>query len=568
MFGGSLLSIRRGRRPPFLGLDIGNYSVKALKFGLTKRGPIIEDLVEMEIPLEIRQSGRKPEALAEVVKTCLAKGGILNKDAVVMVTGTNAFIRRILMPPMPMEELEEAIPFEAAKYVPFPIEDAALDYTLVGERKEGDVKKLDILLVAVPKEVLEQEASVGRAAGLEPLAVNVAPIALWNTFQLSETGVGEEIVAQLDIGYKKSTICFFNRGILEFSRTINVGGNDITESLMSAALLGGEGGKRTLTYDEAEAMKFKHGFPPSVEQGAAESGIDLFQVSMLMRPVLEKLLNEIRTSFEFYGTKFAAPRLDKVILSGGGSMLKGLKDFLSGELGIEVKTADTFQRMNFAEGISKEDVKDVSPAFAVVFGLAAWEIGDLSLLPRKRHHKQERSPVFAFVVLGIMTAMIISYFYWGTHTAKTAYTQKLREKVTRLAEFTRISVSTRAIKLAARRRELMAEINTFPRELRQSIDCADALKRLRHSLPNNIHLKEVNISPTKYVSRKGKKEINVRGAALAIDERGPTVSDFMTALEGSPVFNDVRLLYMEEDEGYTVEGSKFHLSFQCNPVGD
>ncbi|MEE9201222.1 MAG: type IV pilus assembly protein PilM [Candidatus Brocadiales bacterium] len=570
MFGQGILSGQKGKRAPFLGLDIGSYSIKALKFGLTKEGPVIEDLAEMEIPLDVRQLGRDPEALAKAVRTCLEDGGIDTKGVVIiMITGANAFIRRITMPPMPLEELEAAIPFVAAKFVPFPIEQAALDYTLVGEKEEDGVMKQDILLVATPRDILEREIGVTQAMGLKPIAATVAPIALWNSFQLSESGTEGRVIAQLDIGYERSSICFFNEGLLEFARTVNVGGNDITKSLMSAALLGGEEGKRTLTYEEAEAIKFEHGFPPAGKEGTTKEGVALSQVSMLTRPVLEKLLNEIRMSFDFYSTKFHAPKSEKVVLSGGGALLKGLKDFLAGELGMEVELAAPFRKVRFADGLSKEGVKAVSPAFAMVFGLAAWEVGDMSLLPRIRA-KRDRNLVVTFVALGMATTLVMFYFYWGIHDEKRVYEVELQNKMSQLAEFTRMSVSTRAHKLIKRRNELMAKINAFPRELRGSIDSARVLKELRLSMPGNVSLREVEISPIKEVSKMGggKKGVNVRGTAFAIDERGPTVADFMYALESSPVFDKVRLLYMEEDEGFTVGGSKFHLGLRCStPVG-
>jgi type IV pilus assembly protein PilM len=570
MFGKGLPLIRRRKEAPFLGLDVGNYSVKVLKFGLKSRlmnnsGPVVESVLEKEIPLRVRQSKRDLEALAEVVRACLAEGGIEPKGNVaIMITGANAFIRRILMPPMPHDELESVMPFEAAKFVPFPIEQAVLDYTVVCERKEEDVKKQDILLVATSKEVLEQEVTIARATGLEPVAASVAPIALWNTFQLSETGAEKEIVALIDIGYKRSTICFFNNGILEFARTINVGGNDVTESLMSTALSEGEESRRTLTYEEAEAIKLKYGFPPAGDTHTTQEGIALSQVSTLMRPVLEKLLNEMRISFDFYGTNFQAPSLDKIIISGGGAMLKGLKGFLAGELGIEVETANPFQKMDFAGDVSKEDVIKVSPAFAAVFGLASWEAGDLSLLPQSKV-RMGQTPVTVLTAIGLATALVIGSLYWVTQREKAAYEQELKMKVARLAEFGRIGVRT--IELAAKRKRLMEELNTFPRELRESIDCANSLRELRLALPNNIRLKEVNIAPLTFESGKGKKEIKIKGMSFATDEKGPSVSDFMTALEDSSVFDDVRLISLEADKNYTAECSRFQVSSQCNSIG-
>lgn len=564
MLGQDLLSLLRrgGGGPPFLGLDIGNYSVKALKFGRTKAGLEVEDLAEMEIPLEIRQEGRAPEVMAEVINTCLAEGNIVSKDAVIMVSGPQVFIRRVTLPPIPQEELEAALPFEAAKYVPFPIEQAALDYVIMGEKEEEGVKKLDILLVATPREAVEQELSIARAAGLRPVALSVAPMALWNAFQLSEIEAEEKMVALLDIGYKRTTISFFNKGVLEFTRTINLGGNDITESLRIVSLIETEDGKRTLTYEEAEAIKLEHGFPPSTEAGTTEEGIALTQISMLMRPTLEKLLSEIRMSFDFYVTEFQVLKVDRAIISGGGAALKGLKDFLSGELGMEVELANPFQGVDFTGGVSEEDVKAVAPAFAVVLGLAAWETHDLSLLPRKKA-KKEVSPTTAFVALGGVVAIVVFYIYWSASGEMANARAELDKRVSELA--TLGTASARALQLSAKKRSLQTEIDSFPQVLRESIDCAKVLIELRHSIPDNMRLEEVNVAPQTPMG--GKKMLKIWGTAFSMDEKGPSVSNLMVALENSSLFDDVRLLYLEENKKYTVEGSKFQLSCQCKPGG-
>ncbi|MFQ5861928.1 MAG: type IV pilus assembly protein PilM [Candidatus Brocadiales bacterium] len=558
-----LLSIQIGSKGPFLGLDMGNYSIKALKFGLTKSGPEIENLAEMEIPLEARKEGRDPKLMVEAVKTCLAKGSIVTKDVVIMVTGSYVFIRRITLPPMPQEEIEAVIPFEAAKFVPFPPEQAALDYIIVGKKEEEGVEKHDILVAATPKEAVEQEISIARAAGLKPVAVSVVPMTLWNTFQLTEAKAEEKIVALLDIGYKRSTICFFNKGVLEFTRTVNQGGNDVTESLMTMAMVDGEGGRRVLTYEEAEAVKLEYGFPSREGMGTTKDGIALTQVSMLMRPGLEKLLGEIRMSFNFYTTEFQVPEVDKCIISGGGAALKGLKDFLASELGMEVELINPFRGILFEEGVSEGDVEEAAPAFVAALGLAAWETGDLSLLPRKRL-KKERSLIGAYVTLGIITALVIGYLYWEVRSAKVGYTVELGKKMTQLAELTQMS--SKASKLSTRRKALIAAMSAFPPELRKSVDCAKVIRELRLSLPNNVRLEEVEISPETNIGWE--KIMKVRGVAFPAEEEGPTVSILMAALKNSPLFDDVRLLYLEGNKDYTTEGSRFQLFCRCNPIGD
>ncbi len=257
----STIKLKKGKGSTMLGIDIGSYWIKVLELSLTSTGPLIKGLAKKELPPEMRKGERDPRAVAELIKDCLAEGGISARDVVAMVSGSQVFIRRITMPPMPQEELDEVIPFEATKHVSFPVEQLEVDYMIVGEKEVDGVRNQDILLVATPKEVVEQQKSIIREAGLRTVAVTVAPMVLWKTFLLGKKAYEEKVIALLDIGYERATISLLNNGILEFTRTINLGGDEVTSSLMTEPLVKGEGGSRTLTYEEAEDIKRKYGGP-------------------------------------------------------------------------------------------------------------------------------------------------------------------------------------------------------------------------------------------------------------------------------------------------------------------
>ena len=240
----SSFKLKKGNGRTMLGIDIGSYWIKVLELSLTSTGPEIKGLAKKELPPEMRKAERDPKAVAELIKECLAEGGISARDVVVMVSGSQVFIRRITMPPMPQEELDEVIPFEATKQVSFPVEQLEVDYIIVGEKEVDGVKNQDILLVATPKEVVEQQKSIIREAGLRTVAVTVAPMVLWKAFQLSNKAYEEKVIALLDIGHERTTISLLNNGILEFTRAINLGGDEVTSSLMTEPLVTGRGKAR------------------------------------------------------------------------------------------------------------------------------------------------------------------------------------------------------------------------------------------------------------------------------------------------------------------------------------
>lgn len=135
-----------------IGLDIGSYSVKALGISFTGTGQRVECLAMVEVPLEKRENRRGPELFTELIKDCLEKGSIVERDVAIMVSGPQVLVRRIIMPIMPKEELDDVIPFEVKKHVSFSTEQMVMDYMIAGEKDEDGINKLDIILVAVPRE--------------------------------------------------------------------------------------------------------------------------------------------------------------------------------------------------------------------------------------------------------------------------------------------------------------------------------------------------------------------------------------------------------------------------------
>ena len=547
----------KGKR--LIGLDIGNYSIKALGVYANGTGQKIECLAMSEADRETRQNGRDPEVMTELIKNCLAEGRIVGKDVAIMVSGAQVFIRRITMPPMPEEELDEVIPFEVQKYVSMPIDKMAVDYMIVGKKEEDGVNKLDVILVAAPRELVEQELSIARAAGLKPVAISVAPMVQWKTFTLRNSEQRDKVSAMVDIGYERTVISFFNKGVLEFTRSINLGGNDVTKSLISAPI--SEAGKelRTLLYDDADALKREHGFPSSREVGTTKDGISFAHLSMLMRPVLEKLLSEIRASFDFYTTEFHVPHVEKIIISGGGSELKGLREFLANEMGMEVESANPMLGAKYADGISEEITAASTPSLVTAYGLATWEKEELNLISGKKKSESIASIPALAAPCGI-AAMAMLFFYLSISGGVAGARAELEGKKKELSSLS--PATKRVMQLSSKKRKLLAERNSYPQVLREDIDSAIILKEIRLHTADNIRLEYISFLSETPAAEK--KKIKITGTAFFLDKRGSAISDFMTALEDSIRFDDVRLLNVEQDKDYTSEGLKFQISCLCN----
>ncbi len=218
-----------------------------------------------------------------------------------------------------------------------------------------------------------------------------------------------------------------------------------------------------------------------------------------------------------------------------------------------------FQSADFAGGISKDDFMEVATAFVMPLGLAAWEKGDMSFLRMKKAAaKKKRSFIKPLVAPSCVAVILILILYWSVSAKLAGISAELDNKTKELTSLNPLRDATQT--LIAKKGKLQAEMESYPLSLlKEGMDPARILEDLRLCAPDNIRLEQINV-----IEQGGKRFIRVSGTTFFLDERGPAMSDFMAALKDSPLFDDVRLVSVEEEESYTIDGLKFMLSCQYN----
>ncbi|NQU42804.1 type IV pilus assembly protein PilM [bacterium] len=200
---------------PTIGLDIGSRLVKAVQ--LKKKGKQIE--LEKFAVQEIYPSGEKPRdaasqrrAVLEAVQQALTKAKISVSQAVSAVAGEAIIVRYIQLPPMPEEEVKNALRFEAEEYIPFRVEDVNIDSAVIGYSGEGQTRRMDVLLVCARKDHINEHVNLIRDAGLTPVTVDVDSFAFLNCYEINYDPDPQEVVALVNIGGDITTISVYSAG--------------------------------------------------------------------------------------------------------------------------------------------------------------------------------------------------------------------------------------------------------------------------------------------------------------------------------------------------------------------
>ncbi|MCL7486889.1 MAG: type IV pilus assembly protein PilM [Desulfobulbaceae bacterium] len=335
-----------------VGVDIGSSAVKACQLQKSGNTYTLVALGSVALPPDSVEDGvlQEPEVVGEAI-TKLFKNLKFKKNTkvAISISGFSVIVKKIKVDVMKEDELEQYLNAEAEQYIPFDIEDVYLDFQDLKTAKE-EYDQTDIMLVAAKKEVVDGYLDMLRDVKLVPLLVDVDGFALENIWTTVEKSA--ENVALVDIGAEKMNINIIVNGTSVLARDIGVGSSQLT-SLIA----------RTFDIDEEEAEQIKIGVIPAGERQA--------ELEELVTQTCTNWVFEIQKAVDLYRSKNADRPLTRIFLSGGGSKVKGLAEFIGKEVGIEVTPFNPFAGMKVNEKkIDRDYIDAIAPQMTIAAGLA------------------------------------------------------------------------------------------------------------------------------------------------------------------------------------------------------
>ena len=335
-----------------VGIDIGSSAVKACQLEKTKKGYTLVALGSASIPEDCIEDGvlKDPEAVGEAL-TKLFKNLKLKKNTrvAISISGFSVIVKKIKLDPMEEDELEAYLKGEAEQYIPFDIDDVYLDFQDLKTAKE-EYDQTDVMLVAAKKDVVDGYLDMLREIKLVPMLVDVDGFALENIWTTVEETT--ENVALVDIGAEKMNINIIVNGTSVLARDIAAGSNQLTREIVNK-----------FGIDEDEAEKIKLGVIPAGERQA--------ELEEIVTQICTNWVFEVQKAVDLYRSKNVDRPLTKIVLSGGGSNVSGLAEYISKEVAIDVEPFNPFKNMKFNEKkLDRDFVEAIAPQMAIAAGLA------------------------------------------------------------------------------------------------------------------------------------------------------------------------------------------------------
>lgn len=303
-------------------------------------GTIIED--------EIQKEDEILKALQQGIKD-LRTG---NRFACIGLSGPNTLIKRLQLAGGSDEEIEDQVSWEAEQYLPFPIDEGNISFSVIGENQGGGV---DVIIGAAKKSIVQTFKDIIERANLKVKIVDLNAAA---TLNVVEAVMGDEVQAKgktwmlMDLGAQKTHFMIYKNGVLVFFKEINIGGLTITEEIQR---------QMGVNYDEAESLKIHGDGNGNIPEEIVE----------IINQVLDTFFAELKKTIDFWVSSTSEEPFDGCILTGGGVLIPGFTDALQELIETEVKILNPFSGMTYNKNnISDDMIDDIAYKGVCAIGLA------------------------------------------------------------------------------------------------------------------------------------------------------------------------------------------------------
>ncbi|GIG20376.1 type 4 fimbrial biogenesis protein PilM [Cellulomonas chitinilytica] len=343
-----------------IGLDIASTCVRAaeLEFGsggpAGKNPPTLVRYGQTPLPIGAVRDGEvvQPETVATALRQLWAQTKFESKDVVIGVGNQRVIVRELDLPWMPLAQLKESLPYQVNELLPMSTDDALLDYFPTSESEGPQGRTVHGMLVAAQRDTVTANVLTVEAAGLRPSMVDLNAFALHRALARGDALRGT--AAFVDIGATITTVVISAKGSPKLVRSLPTGGQHVTNAVASALGIAGP---------EAELLKREVGIGFAVapeREDAAEA----------VAGVVRALVESVRNTFVYYASNHPGAGIDVVVLTGGGTHLPGLGQYISSASRLPVTLGDPLAGLRSAKTVQREALNGHESLIALPVGLA------------------------------------------------------------------------------------------------------------------------------------------------------------------------------------------------------
>lgn len=351
-----MLGLIKKKANTLLGIDISSTSVKLLELSRSGGRYKVEAYAVEPLPPNavVEKNIVELEGVGQALSRVLVKAKTNLKSAVVAVAGSAVITKTIEMEAgLSEDELENQLKIEADQYIPYPLEEVAIDFEVQGLSARNP-ERVDVLLAACRKENVEvREAALALAlAGLTAKVVDVEAYALERSYALLSSQLGADTdqltVAVVDIGATMTTLSVLHNGRTIYTREQLFGGRQLTEEIQR---------RYGLSVEEAGLAKKQGGLPDDYD-------------SEVLRPFKDAVVQQVSRSLQFFFAAGQFNDVDYIVLAGGTASIQDLDRLIQQKIGTPTLVANPFADMALNGKVNAGALASDAPALMIACGLA------------------------------------------------------------------------------------------------------------------------------------------------------------------------------------------------------
>jgi len=453
-----------------IGLDIGSSAVRAAEIAGHGEHEEIVKFAQVGLPVGAVVEGeiRDPTAVSAALKRLWTEGGFKRRDVVLGVSSQRAMVRQIEVPQMSPNEMRSALRYQIGELLPIPVEQAVFDFAVLGPGPSGGDggATTRLLVVAAQQDIVKEAIAVVRRAGLRVRAVDASPLALLRAVPPSPGGGLEAVVCLgahlVVVGVRQGTTP-------RFLRTVTSGNEAARDGAMETAAV--------------------------VQAGDGRRALGGAGASRRLEPVVE----EVRSSIEFFLGHNQGEVLERVVVTGGAAQTEGLVDRIRAAVNVPVTLAAVGPTAKASQlHLSEAQLKEASTRWTTAVGLALWRTGPgpaPSLLPEEIRQRRQFQQALAGSAAGVLVVAlglgVVSYS--GARTAS----QVQNEIASDNAQAAALQVQINKLEVVTHvRSEVAAQRQLAVTALQGDVAWVSLVHRIADALPKGVTLTQMAFART------------------------------------------------------------------------
>ncbi len=466
-----------------IGLDIGTNAIAVAEI-VPGDPPRLTAFGQVALPRDSMREGEVAQdaAVTEAIKRLRAEVGLRKAPVRVGIASPRLIVRQIEMPVMSRADLAGALRFQIQELIPIPVDEAVVDFAVLdeyipeashGADNDGE-PVMRVLLAAAQRSMVLRLVEAVESAGLPVESVDLIPLALVRSLATTSDhdGGAEGIVS---IGGGVTSVVVHEGGMPRFVRVLGSGGRLLTEAIAASL---------DATYDQAESLKRQIGLVDDDAVSQAKAATE--------RP-FGALLDEIRSSLDYYRNQPGAARLTRVQLTGGGALMAGVQDRLGALLGVPIDRAMPRHRLEVDDiGFSVDDLPRLDPYMSAAVGLALGDSGRTAIInllpdydPKTSSSWASRRTLIGAAAAGVLIAGLAVPTIARNNRASELNEEATSVERTNAATQTKINSLQRQAATQEKLKVLTAQVDAV---LTSDVSWASMLNELARTMPNSVWL--------------------------------------------------------------------------------